>query len=273
VGYRDYYDVMGASWDRTGSLNVVQAAYLGVLPAPQVQHVPVQGSAATVTLSPVSGRTGVRALRLTDAAGVDYWLEYRPAAGRDAWIGTGADRFALDTGVLLRRADRFPDTSVLLDGTPSRAAAWEADLQAALRVGTPVTVAGGQFTIRVDAITADGAVISVVPSPPAAAPAAPAPPADPAPGAVLPGDAPGNGAPADAVPAEDPGTPQDPASTVAPLELAPVDGPAGTAETSLAATSQPTGGIGGGLVLAGLGTALAGAVTLVVRRLRRPVRR
>ena len=43
---------------------------------------PVQAGAATVTLAPFSGRTGTRALRLTDAEGVDSWLEYRTATGR-----------------------------------------------------------------------------------------------------------------------------------------------------------------------------------------------
>lgn len=269
VGYRDYYDVMGASWDRIGSLNVVQAAYLGVLPATQVQHVPARGSAMTVTLTPVSGRTGVRALLLTDAAGGNYWLEYRPAAGRDAWLGTAADRFALDAGVLLRRTDRFPDTSILLDGTPSRAAGWDADRQAALPLGTSVPVAGGQFTIRVDAITADGAVVSVLPDPPALAPAAPPPPTEPAPGAVLPG----GGVPAADSPAGNSATPPGPAPAVAAPDLAPISGPVGPEVASLAVASQPTGGVGSGVLLAGLGMALAGAMTLVVRTIRRHVRR
>ncbi len=280
VDYRDYYDVMGVSWAQTGSLNVLQAAALGVLPRDQVQPVSVFGRAGSVTLAPVSGRSGVRALRLTDAAGVDYWLEYRPAAGRDAWLGTSANRFPLDTGVLLRRTGQFPDTSVLLDGTPSPAAGWDGDLQAALPVGAAVTVAGGQFTIRLDGITADGAVVSVVPSPPPAGHSAPAPAvADPAPGAVLPGgsDAPPAGAPAaDAEAATDAGTsaPQDPASAVPAPELAPIPARAGAAQTSLASASEPTDGGGGeGLIVAGLGTALAGASTLVVRRLRRPAGR
>jgi hypothetical protein len=277
VGYRDYYDVMGVSWAQTGSLNVVQAAYLGVLPAAQTRHLTGSAGPATVTLAPVSGRGGVRALRLTDAAGVNYWLEYRPAEGRDAWLGTSANRFTLDTGVLLRRTDRFPDSSVLLDGTPSRAAGWDADLQAALTVGAPVFVAGGQFSIRVEAITAGGAVVSVVATPPAVAPSAPAPESGAVPGAVLPADAqgdfPDDGAPADGAPTAAADTPQDPAAAVAAPELAPIAGPGNTPETSLAAASEPTDGPGSGLVVAGLGTALAGASMLVVRKLRRPVRR
>src|SRR3954454_13373169 len=77
VGYRDYYDVMGVSWAEFGSLNVLQAAQLGVLPVAQVASVPVTAQPTTVTLAPVSAAAGTRALRLTDASGVDYWLEYR----------------------------------------------------------------------------------------------------------------------------------------------------------------------------------------------------
>lgn len=292
VGYRDFYDVMGASWAETGSLNVVQAAALGVLPDAHIRTVSVRGEAGSVLLAPVSGRVGVRALRLTDASGVDYWLEYRPAEGRDAWLGTTANRFALDTGVLLRRAGTFPDTSVLLDGTPSRAAGWDADLQAALSVGTPVALAGGQFFLKVDAITADGAAVSVLPNPPAAARAASAPGTAPAPGAVLPGehedagaaaDAPSAGpssaeVPADDAPADDAATaateiPQDPESARALPESSPTPGAVEAAGTELAAASEPTDGISSGLVVAGLGAALAGAAVLVVRRLRRPVGR
>ncbi|MCU1615803.1 MAG: hypothetical protein JWO98_3343, partial [Frankiales bacterium] len=36
-GYRDYYDVMGASWEHVGTLNAAQEARLGVLPAAQRQ--------------------------------------------------------------------------------------------------------------------------------------------------------------------------------------------------------------------------------------------
>jgi hypothetical protein len=268
VGYRDYYDVMGVSWAQTGSLNVVQAAALGVLPAAQVQQLSVFGGAATVTLAPVSGRSGVRALRLTDALGVDHWLEYRPAAGRDAWLGTEADQFALDSGVLLRRAGSFPDTSVLLDGTPSPAGRWDGDLQSALAVGTPVTVSGGQFTIELVGLTGDGAVLTVLPTPPAVAPDTRAPaPAEPSPGTVLPGAGAGSSPPAG--PVEDPPAAQE--ATVA-LQAPDLARLRATAQPELAAASQPTG-TGNGLLLAGLGTALAGGALLVARTLRRRIRR
>jgi hypothetical protein len=185
AAYRDLYDVMGASWAQLGSLNAAQAARLGVLGATQQQALTVREPAATVTLAPLSGSTGTRALRLTDADGVDYWLEYRTATGRDAWLAGPANDYRLETGVLLRRAEGLPDTSVLLDATPAAAAGWDDDLQAALPIGAPVPVSGGDFSVVVRSVSAAGAVVSVTP---AAVPdsVVPAPvPATVAPGAVM----------------------------------------------------------------------------------------
>jgi M6 family metalloprotease-like protein len=163
VGYRDYYDVMGVSWAQLGSLNAPQAARLSLLPAARQQSLTVSGSPVTVTLAPVSGRTRTRALRLTDAEGSDYWLEYRPASGRDAWLGTAANRYGLDAGVLLRHGEGLPDTSVLLDATPAPAGDWNADHQAALPLGTAVPVSGGDFTVVVQGLGPAGAVVSITP--------------------------------------------------------------------------------------------------------------
>ena len=68
-----------------------------------VAHRP--GGPTSVTLAPLAGRTGTRALRLTDAEGVDYWLEYRTVDGPGL---LARDRrptaTRLQTGVLLHRA-------------------------------------------------------------------------------------------------------------------------------------------------------------------------
>jgi hypothetical protein len=178
VGYRDYYDVMGYSWAQLGSLNAPHAAQLGVLPAGQQAALSVSDPAATVTLSPLAGRAGTRALRLTDAEGGVYWLEHRPASGQDAWLAAAeANTPGLEPGVLLRREDPFPHTSVLLDATPSAAAAWDADLRAALPVGVPVQLSGGDLTVVVDQVDATAAVVRVVPVAPAPStgPSAPSP--------------------------------------------------------------------------------------------------
>jgi hypothetical protein len=268
VGYRDYYDVMGVSWAEVGSLNVLQAAQLGVLPAAQVASVPVSAQPTTVTLAPVSAAAGTRALQLTDASGVDYWLEYRPAAERDAWLGSAANRFALDAGVLLRRTGAFPDTSLLLDGTPSPEEGWDGDLQDALAVGTPVTLAGGQFTVTLTSTSDAGAVLQVVP----AAPPAPAEAASPAPAAPVPGTTlPAEGRTQETPAAQEPAPVEQPAAAPAP-ERGAVSGAPVPAQPALAASSEPTGS-SAVLLLTGAATALAGATTLVVRKLRRPVRR
>ena len=99
--YRDYYDVMGVSWQQVGSLNAAQAVRLGLLAGSDQRTVNSSGTAATYTLGPLSGTTGVRALRLVDPAGVVYWLEYRAASGQDAWLGNAGNRFGLQVGVLL----------------------------------------------------------------------------------------------------------------------------------------------------------------------------
>jgi hypothetical protein len=179
---------MGISWGRMGSLNAPQAARIKLLPASQIQSLTVEGAAATTTLAPLAGGTGTRALRLTDADGVGYWIEYRTATGRDAWLGTGDDLRALGSGVLLRRAGRLPDTSVLLDGTPAAATGWDADFQAALPIGTAVPVSGGDFSVVVQSVSAAGAVVTVTPTATAGGVAgAPAAPVEAAPGEVMSG--------------------------------------------------------------------------------------
>src|SRR3954454_2989116 len=84
--YRDYYDVMGASWEHVGALTAAQAARLGVLPAAQRQVLDAAGPGGTVTLAPLAGWSGTRALELTATDGTAYWLEYRAATGQDAWL-------------------------------------------------------------------------------------------------------------------------------------------------------------------------------------------
>jgi hypothetical protein len=251
--YRDYYDVMGVSWAQLGSLNAAQAARLGVLSAGQQQALTVTASAAAVTLAPLSGRTGIRALRLTDAEGVDYWLEYRTASERDAWLGTSANRYRLQAGVLLRRAGGFPDTSLLLDGSPTGAANWDGDLQSALPVGAPVTVSGGDFTIVVGAVTGAGAVLTVTPTPPAAATApAAAPPRAPS-GGVM------SGVPATVEAA--------PAPAASPGSWAPNDSGAPIRATHVLESASDTS-TGNGFVVAVAASLLAATTLLLVRRLR-----
>jgi hypothetical protein len=162
--YRDYYDVMGYSWSQVGTLSAAQAIRLGFLPTAQQQTVANPGRSSDYMLNPISGATGTRALRLDGPDGTAYWLEYRPAAGRDAWLG--GRPLGLQAGVLLRRAAPFPtsdfysDTSTLLDATPSAASAWASDYQVALDPGVPVNVSGA-FTVSLLSADATAATLRI----------------------------------------------------------------------------------------------------------------
>jgi hypothetical protein len=238
--YRDYYDVMGASWREVGSLNAPQAAQLGVLPASAQLPVEAAGPATTVTLAPLGWRAGTRAVRLTDAAGSTYWLELRAAVGRDAWLGAAGNRFGLDSGVLLHRTGRMPDTALLLDGSPSPAAGWDDDLRAALPVGVPVPVAGGAFTVTVDAVTATGATLTVVPAAGAAVPVTPLPEADAAPEVLA-------ATPVASTPAPDTPAPATPAAA-APTEVA-APAPVAAAPEATGAPEAPAAPVVAGVQL------------------------
>jgi hypothetical protein len=174
LGYGDYYDVMGASWDEVGSLNAPQAASLGLL-VPWTHswegylEVPIGGTEHTGVHRYWPSNTNLRALKLVGADdGAVYWLEYRTPEGPDAWLGdSGRNLAGLQSGVLLHRQanENDPtydgDASFLIDGTPSASAAWDTDRRSALPVGTPVRVEEGGFTITVEAVTASDATVRV----------------------------------------------------------------------------------------------------------------
>jgi uncharacterized protein with LGFP repeats len=167
TSYWDLYDVMGVSWQRLGSLNVVQARRIYTVAE---KHFAWDTVPETVTLAPVSQQGGVRAIRLSDAKGVQYLLEFRPAVGRDAWLGSASTSAGLQPGVLLRRESTGDDTSLLLDATPSSPAGWDADAQVAIPVGTPIRVydhwhrGGAAFVITVQSVTDSAAIVSVAPT-------------------------------------------------------------------------------------------------------------
>ncbi|TFV53574.1 reprolysin-like metallopeptidase [Blastococcus sp. TF02A_35] len=256
-GYRDYYDVMGASWSQMGALNAPQAAALGVLPAAAQPTVAVGDAAATVTLAPIAGTDGVRALRLVDREGSVYWLEHRAATGRDAWLGTRDNVYRLDSGVLLHRSGTFPDTSLLLDGTPSPAARWDADLQSAVAVGRPVALSGGDFTVTVESTSAAGAVVRVVPAPATEGSGrAAARPAGSGRGATMPADA-AAVAPVDETAATGPALWVPSAPVTAPRSQVALE-PVGESTSSL-----------GGLLMPLAGSVLVAATVLVMRTMRR----
>src|SRR4051812_13383179 len=91
AGYRDYYDVMGASWSQLGALTAAQATRLGFLPAGAQAAVRAGDPAVTLALAPLAGSAGTRAVRLTAADGTGYWLGLRAAARPDARPRASAD--------------------------------------------------------------------------------------------------------------------------------------------------------------------------------------
>ncbi len=156
LAYRDWYDVMGVSWDHLGSLSTAQAYRLGVMQGPDVEAVSVPTRA---TLNAVGGHAGLRSMRVT-VSGVTYVVEYRAAVGDDAWLRS--DWRGLAPGVLVRRDD--PDgqgQTLLLDATPSAGAPSSADWDAPIPVGAALTAAGGRLVVRVEAETDTTADVAV----------------------------------------------------------------------------------------------------------------
>jgi hypothetical protein len=154
--YYDWYDVMGFSWNHLGTLNAPHAARLGLLPAGQQATVRVQDNVTrTYTLLPTGGRTGLRAVRLIDDDGTAYWLEYRTATARDAWL-TGS---GLQAGVQLRRENDGNDTSLLIDPTAD-GAAWGEPEASALPVGQEIYPGAG-FSVTLLSQSPGGAVVRV----------------------------------------------------------------------------------------------------------------
>ncbi len=159
TAYRDWYDVMGVSWDRLGTLSTAQAYRLGVLGPDDVTTV---SGPTRVTLTAVSLHAGLRSLRVRTATGAVYTVEYRPASGDDAWL---ADNWrGLRPGVLVRRDDPAsePGETLLLDASPAGSTpAFADDWDASLAVGGTVAVAGGRVVVRVEDATATTATVSV----------------------------------------------------------------------------------------------------------------
>jgi hypothetical protein len=149
---------MGVSWELLGTLSTAQAYRLGVLGSDAVTTV---AAPARVTLTAVSLHVGLRSLRVRTPTGVIYTVEYRPALGADAWLA--ADWRGLRPGVLVRRDD--PDgeagQTLLLDASPSRAAAFGDDWDAPLAPGRSFPTADGRAVVRVEDETATTALVSV----------------------------------------------------------------------------------------------------------------
>lgn len=158
--YEDLLDVMGYSGETYGEGNL-NAAHLDDLNLDPTAIRPVTGP-ATVTVPPLSSTTAAgRGLKVTDANGVTYYVEYRTATGRDAVANVNP--YLPSTGVLLYREDpgAYRDHgSYHLDATPHRSD--DFDYDRALRPGATFTSAAGTLTITTLRQNADGAVVEIL---------------------------------------------------------------------------------------------------------------
>jgi hypothetical protein len=156
--YRDWYDVMGISWEKLGSLSTAHAARLGALPLGAARTV---SGPAEATLTAVSRRTGVRMLRVVDRGGATYVVEYRAPSGADAWLASNWR--GLRPGVVVRRVDPADATqTLLLDATPSGSSPGASeDWDEPLPLGQTLQTASGRVRIQVVGLTATQARIRI----------------------------------------------------------------------------------------------------------------
>jgi len=160
--YADTNDIMAVSWNYQGYLNAVHLRILGVLGA-GAQVAPTDSG--QVVLSPLETGTGTRVLTLADGR-TQYVLEFRQPIGLDSWMATqpgwGAPgvtvRKEFDSSDPASSAFHSPE-SYVLDGNPQTADAGFGSMVNTLPLGTWVDLADGRLGVRVESVSAAGAVI------------------------------------------------------------------------------------------------------------------
>jgi hypothetical protein len=153
-GYRDYYDIMGISWQHTGSLAAPHADALGLLTSTEKL---VTSDPVRVRLAPATS-DGLRVLRIDDPAGT-YYVEYRVATGWDSWLSNNWR--GLDAGVLVhRRSPADVRKTLLLDGSVTTGDRTQ-DWKSALKPGASLTTTSGRTKIVVESQSSTGATIVV----------------------------------------------------------------------------------------------------------------
>jgi hypothetical protein len=160
--YADTNDIMAVSWNYQGYLNAVHLRILGVLD-PGAQVAPTDSG--QVVLSPLETGTGTRVLTLADGK-TQYVLEFRQPIGLDSWMATqpgwGAPgvtvRKEFDSSDPATSAFHSPE-SYVLDGNPLTADAGFGSMVNTLPLGTWLDLADGRVGVRVESMSAAGAVI------------------------------------------------------------------------------------------------------------------
>ncbi|MFV0434513.1 MAG: hypothetical protein ACK5LO_11085 [Leucobacter sp.] len=161
--YGDFTNVMGYStaYANLPVLSGLQRRHLGIDDAVETETaLQKAGGASSLTLLPRSNASGVRALKLVDTGGDEYFVEYRSGTGGDAGTayidGNYAVPYSLGTGLTVTRpslvSDLFLRTSASLHG--------DADPTLTLKNGMSYTTPGG-IGIRVTGVTSTAATLSI----------------------------------------------------------------------------------------------------------------
>lgn len=156
--YDDLLDVMGYSGETYGEgmLNAAHLDDLGIA-ADAIQGV-AAGATATATIAPLAATsTATRGLRVTDAQGQVYYVDYRTDLGRDSVAARNPWKPSLGVEVIREDPDNLTG-SVLLDSTPT---AGDGDYDRTVPVGGVFRSASGLTTIKVLSEDATGATVAV----------------------------------------------------------------------------------------------------------------
>ena len=170
-GYDDLFDVMGYSGASYGeaNLNAVHLDGMRLLPS-TVRRIAAGSGVTTARITPLSTTTDNRTLKVTDASGVNYFVEYRTDSGRDTVAASNPWHPAW--GVRVLREDPMAPASAgsyELDATPTGSAQ---DYHRSIPVGGIFTAASRKLTIAVNAADATGATLTIANSTIAVVPSA-----------------------------------------------------------------------------------------------------
>lgn len=158
--YYDSADVMGFSMRaEPGNLSAGLADVLGLLTSAS----PTPGETLTVAIAPVADVTSLRAVEIEGADGRRWYVEYRPAAGRDlrtppSWSGVQLREVAADS----RWPAALVTRSALVLGTVAEDGAARIDL------GQELEIPGAGWAVSVLGVTTDSATVRVRPVAPVA---------------------------------------------------------------------------------------------------------
>ena len=160
--YDDLMDVMGYSGETygEGNLGIAHVDDLGVQPDAITS---VSGATTrTITIAPLSASSAVpRGIKVTDALGVNYFVEYRTDSGRDHVAHVNPWRPELGVQITRENPQAYQNHgSFQLDATPTDMNRYE--YNRALKPGSALRTASGLTSFQVVSQDATGATIKVV---------------------------------------------------------------------------------------------------------------